>query len=835
MKDLGFKNKLLLTVSVLIIICMGTSSILFYQQEKKALVDTIYATAKERISFESHKVSQYLESKAKAVSRLADDYKAFSYMDGHVERLRSNALALDVTNLMLGFDDGVAYASIEYPGWIAHKNTTSYDPRTRFWYQTGIKHQAHTFITQHYNDQMTGELMVSIGKYAGLGRVLLADIPLDVLSEVVSDIDMDGFAAIIIDGKNSVLASSSSAVKVGEILTEQQAFSTISELVRAKRSAVVSYQPQGEDRVLFAHKVPYANVDWYLLVELDTKVVLTQLNKIKQQAMMFMLIYLFFSVIITLIVLNILYRPIQALKDTILGLSEGSGYITQRLEVTSSDDLGKIALGVNRFIDQIQQLLLRKSEAHPALTEGEKELQELDNRFSQRWEDAFAEYQYHATKEQLLREELQVDSTTKLPTRSYFEVLLTEAIREVYSQQSELVLLTINIGNYETLSESYTYQQLHTAVVELAKKVNSMLPQGSILSRTGQTEFSAILKSTQDDGVDLKSLVAQFAVQLKSLDTSVILFHCKVGAAHLDYRDDKASVSGLFYRVNNALFSISEHADENYAFYHKQREAEKERKQALIVDFKAALKSQDELELYFQPQIDIATHRVRGAEALIRWNHPTQGFLTPDRFVHVVEDDPALNIQFGEWLIVSALQKLAVRDDEMTISVNITPSHLQHEDFASRLQQILSQYPAALSQRLKIELTESAGISDHGRVQASMHRCSQLGVRFSLDDFGTGYSTLSQLRNLPASELKIDRSFIRNIEKSAEDKKMVMTIMMLAKGFDISVVVEGVENGEQERLLKTLGCSTIQGYYYSKPVPYQELNLWLESYQASQR
>lgn len=831
MKDLGFKNKLLLTVTMVIIVCVGTSSILFYQQEKKALVDTIYAATKERIKFESQKIGEYLETKTRAVSDLADDYRHYNYTDNHIERLRVGSLALDVTNLMIGFDNGVAYASIDYPGWTDHTNPPNYDPRKRFWYQTGVKHIEREFITDLYHDAMTNILMVSIGKYAGNGRVILADIPLKVLSDVVANIDINGFSAAIVDSDNDVLASSSHVIKIGEKLTDYSALIDISKEIRKKDSTVIDYRLEGIDKVLFAEKIPYAEVDWHLLVGIDKSVVFSQLKKIKQQTIMFMITYLVFSVLIMLVVLNISYRPIQALKDTILGLSEGSGYITQRLKITSSDDLGQIALGVNKFIDKIQELLLHENVTSTPLTKGEFELKKLNDNVTQRWEDVFAQYKYRVNKEEQLREELKIDEMTKLPTRSYFEVLLAEAIKDIYTEKGKLLLFSINIGNYETISESYTYEQLYRAIVELTEKIEAMLTQGVVLSRTGHAEFSIILKHHESDS-SFDNLVQQLASQLRDIETSVMTFHCKIGATHFDYRDDKPSVSGLFYRVSNALYSVADYADKNYAFYHKEQDIEKEKKQALIADFKAALKKDHELELYFQPQVNIITHHVCGAEALIRWNHPTQGFLTPDKFVDVLDDDLSLNTQFGEWLIISALEKLTARSDDLTISVNITPFHLQKENFFTRLKQILSAYPASTSKRLKIELTETAGISDHARVQTSMHKCSELGVRFSLDDFGTGYSTLSQLRTLPASELKIDRSFVRTIEKSAEDRKMVNTMMLLAKSFDIGVVVEGVENNEQEKLLKELGCIIVQGYCYSRPVPYQKFNQWLDHYNS---
>lgn len=636
--------------------------------------------------------------------------------------------------------------------------------------------------------------------------------------------------AMILDSDSTILASSSSVLKPGTKATSYAWFAKMAEETIRQQDSMHNYEFNSEKKMHFAHRINIADKEWYFSIGVSRNIVFAELERTIHTAITTALSSVIISMLLAFVILHILYRPIVQLKNTILGLSSGDGELTQRLEVTTDDDLGQIAQAVNQFIDKIMALLVHKdaSTAYP-LSKDEQGLNELGDSFTQRWKDAFEQYRYRINREEELREELKLDALTRLPTRSYFEILLGEAIREVYSEKSRLLLVSVNLGNYDTITENFTYQQTQDAIVQLVDIITNKLPQRTILSRTAQAEFSIILKDSSPD-ISFIPRVQQLASQLRSIDTEVMAFRCKFGATTLAPEDEKPTVSGLFYRVNNALYSINSHAAKNYAFFHKEQDIEKAQRQSLSVDFRSALRNaNDELQLYFQPQINIVTQVVRGAEALIRWQHPEKGFLTPDRFVYIVEDDIQLNIEFGEWLIESALRKLSQRSDSLTLSVNITPSHLQREDFYLRLSSLLEPYPVEVAQRLKIELTETASISDHERVEASMRSCRALGVHFSLDDFGTGYSTLSQLRSLPATELKIDRSFVQHLEDSEEDQKMVSTMIMLANSFDIGVVVEGVENREQENILKELGCNIVQGYYYARPIPYNEFNQWLST------
>ncbi|MDG3085363.1 EAL domain-containing protein [Vibrio hannami] len=239
----------------------------------------------------------------------------------------------------------------------------------------------------------------------------------------------------------------------------------------------------------------------------------------------------------------------------------------------------------------------------------------------------------------------------------------------------------------------------------------------------------------------------------------------------------------------------------------------------------------NELELFFQPQLNLDTGKIRGAEALVRWNHPSRGLLAPDQFLYLIGES-SINVKLGEWVLETAIRIQSERKDDLSISINITPYHLQQETFFTSLVNTLLKYPDSNPEMLTIELTETTCISDFSNLERSMKNCRKLGVKFSLDDFGTGYSTFSQLGLLPISELKVDKSFVQALDADVKIEKMVEGVVLLADFYGVDVVAEGIETSETLLLVKGKKCTIGQGYFYSKPMPYQRFNSWVKQHSS---
>lgn len=356
MDKLSFRGALLASISVLVALSVGTANYLAFISKRDALQSTIYKATEERVEVEAKRVHDFMTSKATAVSNLASDYKSYNYSSSHAERMRVSGFSANVENMMIGFENGDAYASVSYDGWINHKSPSSYDPRQKPWYSQA-QNTGQLIYTDAYNDASTGEQMVSIGKSFGSG-VVLADVSLEVLNKAVKDINISGAMALIMSDDTTTLASTSATVKNGDKLTNFTAFKGVTNSVIGQPSAIFEYELNGADKVLFSRRIELGEKNWYLLISLDKTIVFATIEEAKQAAFISTFIYLIVSIVLALLVLNYLYRPILALKNTIQSLSSGDGDLTQRLAVNSNDDLGQIALGVNTFIESLQSMML---------------------------------------------------------------------------------------------------------------------------------------------------------------------------------------------------------------------------------------------------------------------------------------------------------------------------------------------------------------------------------------------------------------------------------------------------------------------------------------------
>jgi len=244
----------------------------------------------------------------------------------------------------------------------------------------------------------------------------------------------------------------------------------------------------------------------------------------------------------------------------------------------------------------------------------------------------------------------------------------------------------------------------------------------------------------------------------------------------------------------------------------------------------------NELVLFYQPKVNMQTGNVIGAEALIRWQHPQRGLLSPSEFLPCIEDN-LLSVNVGEWVISTALKQM---EDwysaglEIPISVNVGALQLQQPDFVQRLKYLLEQFPRIQPNNLELEILETNALGDIAQVSTVIRECQQLGIRFALDDFGTGYSSLTYLKRLPAELLKIDQSFVRDMLDDPDDLAIIQGVIGLAAAFKRTVIAEGVETIAHGEKLLSLGCTLAQGYGIARPMPASDIPAWVETWRPDQ-
>ena len=241
--------------------------------------------------------------------------------------------------------------------------------------------------------------------------------------------------------------------------------------------------------------------------------------------------------------------------------------------------------------------------------------------------------------------------------------------------------------------------------------------------------------------------------------------------------------------------------------------------------------SDSEFELYYQPKVNLNTGDVIGAEALLRWNHPEEGLIIPAYFLPLVKDH-ALSELIGEWVIYTGLRQLQAWTEnglDLSLSVNIDAYHIQQENFVERLGKMIGQFPDVDVSRLQLEILETSSL-ELAQVSTVIHQCQEMGVALALDDFGTGYSSLSYLKHLQVSTLKIDRSFVRDMLEDPEDLAIVEGVIGLARAFRLEVIAEGIETEEHGEMIQRIGCELGQGYAIARPMPADQLALWITSW-----
>jgi EAL domain-containing protein (putative c-di-GMP-specific phosphodiesterase class I) len=257
------------------------------------------------------------------------------------------------------------------------------------------------------------------------------------------------------------------------------------------------------------------------------------------------------------------------------------------------------------------------------------------------------------------------------------------------------------------------------------------------------------------------------------------------------------------------------------------------RRLLLLREFESALECQ-QISLYYQPKINFSEPHLLGAEALVRWRHPELGFVSPDEFIGVIESSGQITI-LTRWVLKTAIAQLKQFQQagiNLTLSVNLSTLDLLLDDLPDYIQQLLEQHQVNAKQ-LYLEITESALMREADKCLANLKRLQTIGTILSIDDFGTGYSSLSQLKKLPVSELKIDKSFILNLDSNEDDQLIVRSTIELAHTMGLRVTAEGVETDKIKQMLMDLSCDTAQGYLYSKPVNVDDFTLWANRYLAS--
>ena len=410
------------------------------------------------------------------------------------------------------------------------------------------------------------------------------------------------------------------------------------------------------------------------------------------------------------------------------------------------------------------------------------------------------------------------DVLTSLPNRFLMQDRLTQAVAQAHRNRLRVGLMHIDLDRFKVVNETLGHYVGDALLKQAAERIRKLTREGDTVARTGGDEFTIVfpnVTSLPALSISAERLLEDLARPFPG-DGQDLFVSASLGISL--YPDDAGTVDELIKHADAAMYSAKHLGRNNYQFFTADLNREVQDRMLIEGGLRTAIQ-RDELSLVFQPKIDLATRRVIGAEALLRWNHPKLGMISPARFVPVAEEAGLVGA-IGEWVVRTACRQIRIWQDaglSLQIAVNVSARQFQQYDVADLVLSVM-QESGVRAENLELELTESAVMHDAENSIITLERLAESGVQIAIDDFGTGYSSLSYLKRLPLDVLKIDQSFVRDISSDPNDAAIVRAIITLARSLGIKVIAEGVENEAQLAFLNAYGCHYGQGYLFGKPL-----------------
>jgi diguanylate cyclase (GGDEF)-like protein/PAS domain S-box-containing protein len=411
------------------------------------------------------------------------------------------------------------------------------------------------------------------------------------------------------------------------------------------------------------------------------------------------------------------------------------------------------------------------------------------------------------------------DALTGLPNRTLLQDRLTKALASARRRKDKVALLFLDLDGFKDINDSLGHSVGDLVLKEVAERLKKWAREQDTVARVGGDEFLVVLtavKEVADAAVAaerlMDAIIAEFVVQGHSLG-----IRCSIGISI--FAEHGRDGETLIKNADAAMYCAKESGRNNFRFFTKDMNAQAVERLTLENSLRLAL-GRGELFLVYQPQMDIATGRITGLEALLRWQHPELGLVPPDNFIRIAENS-GLIMPIGEWVLRTACSQARKWQDEgllaVPVAVNVSAVQFRQAGFCELIRRVLHETGLA-PQYLELELTESLLLSNADVMFSVLQELKAMGLKLAIDDFGTGYSSLSYLKQFPVGKLKIDRSFIRDIAVNPDDAAITTAITSLAKSLNLKVIAEGVEDEAQMTFLRAHQCDEIQGYYFSKPL-----------------
>ena len=535
----------------------------------------------------------------------------------------------------------------------------------------------------------------------------------------------------------------------------------------------------------------------------------------------------------------LLKTTLEATADGILVLNDGGNIVNYNQKFI---DIWELPLGTDLDSKQISTLILNQ------LTE--PYAKHLKNRYTQfTWKNydrlelkngkivecysqtqqsqlhqvtevwSFRDVTEHKKAQDIIQHQAFHDSLTNLPNRTLFDRELAKALDRVEKTQKMLAVMFLDLDRFKTINDSLGHAIGDLLLKSVVERLKKCIRNEDIVARWGGDEFTILLPEihSREDASAIALRILKALESSFSLESHELYISSSIGIAV--FPDDGTDADALLKNADAALYWVKEKGRNNYQHYNLNLNSQAHELLNLATNLYNALENK-EFALYYQPIVEIATNKIVKMEALLRWQHPELGIVSPDLFIPIAEEN-GLIVAIGEWVLytactqIKAWQKMGLSD--LKIAVNLSARQFYNNDLVQTIKQVIEQTqlnPGCL----ELEVTETATMRNTALAKQVLCDLKDMGISLSMDDFGTGYSSLSYLKDYPFDTLKIDRSFIMDLSVNSLNLAIINAIVALGKGLNLQIVVEGVETRQLKNLLETLNCGYMQGYFFSSPV-----------------
>ncbi|MDF2589874.1 MAG: diguanylate cyclase/phosphodiesterase [Anaerocolumna sp.] len=427
------------------------------------------------------------------------------------------------------------------------------------------------------------------------------------------------------------------------------------------------------------------------------------------------------------------------------------------------------------------------------------------------------------------------DYLTELPNRLAFTEML-DSVMLTLRNEEVVALMDVDLDNFKNINDTLGHSYGDELLIDVTHRLRQAIDENDYLARVGGDEFVVLTQNLNDIG-EYESKIKKIQ---KTFDYPFVLamkeYFITVSIGITLAPKDGKTTQMLIKNADSAMYAAKENGKNTFVYFNDSINEKLMEKIQTQSELRKAIENQ-EFVVYYQPQINLETDKIVGFEALIRWQHPTKGIISPGEFISLAEET-GLIVPIGNWVLKQACLQLRHWEDlgftDLVMAVNISVRQFKDKEFIHMVQDVIEE-TGINPKQLELEITESIALDDIDYSVTIIRKLKDLGVAFSLDDFGTGYSSMNYLKRLPVNNLKIDKSFVDSVLDNRSDQSIVQTIITLAQTLDLIVIAEGVEKNEQEQFLKTVKCDKAQGYLYSKPVPKEAAEQLLDEYSKHNR